>query len=279
MAYSAVDEQQIIGPFEIWGKTYALPGADFDWNSVSGYTELFEIDKESDIDINLVEEFVKRMSGAHVAPIGDDLVGQDLTVSMTVKVKNLYSIARALGLLDSAIEDKTADDPTRLQFAIGGHRTTNWQNLIIRQEHPDIANKYFGFHLLKAHIRASGGLIMSLSKHQEIPITIQAVVLTSGTYEDQLSHPYEEYGAAAPVIDTILPASQSIGDVVVITGRGFGASQGDSKVTFNSGKDAVTYYNWADGSISVLIPASATTGNVTVTVGGVESSGKAYTIA
>lgn len=100
MAYSAVDEQQLIGPIQIWGKTYALPGADPDWNSVSGFTELFEIDPELDVDINLAEEFMKRVSAAHLAATGEDQVSQDLTVSLTVKVKNLYSVARALGLLD-----------------------------------------------------------------------------------------------------------------------------------------------------------------------------------
>lgn len=119
---------------------------------------------------------------------------------------------------------------------------------------------------------------MSLKKHQEISITIQAVVLTSGTYEDVLAYPYEEYGAATPVIDTILPTLMEVGSAVVINGSGFGASQGDSVVTFNDAKVVVTVYSWADGVISVKIPADATDGDVTVTVGGVTSAGKTYDV-
>ncbi len=66
---------------------------------------------------------------------------------------------------------------------------------------------------------------------------------------------------------------------VGITGTNFGSSQGSSTVTFN-GTPVTIYVAWgASGkSITVKVPAAATTGNVVVTVGGVASNGVAFTV-
>ena len=122
---------------------------------------------------------------------------------------------------------------------------------------------------------------MNLGQGEEagVPIEIVGIAPQTGTYADVAWEDYQEYELTTPVITTILPASKSVGDAVVITGTGFGASQGAGNVTFNSGVDALTYYAWTDNSISVLIPATATTGNVTVTAAsGSVSAGVSYTI-
>ena len=51
--------------------------------------------------------------------------------------------------------------------------------------------------------------------------------------------------------------------------------QGTSTVTFNG--TAATPTTWSATSITVPVPAGATTGNVVVTVGGVASNGVAFT--
>ena len=67
-------------------------------------------------------------------------------------------------------------------------------------------------------------------------------------------------------ITNLSPNSGAVGASVVITGTSFGASQGGSTVTFNNGQLA-TATAWSDTSITVTVPNSAVTGNVTVTVG------------
>ena len=278
MAFAATEGERFIGPLEFYAKAFATPAADPDWNSVSGFTELFETDPESPSNLNFVEEFLKRPSAKHLAPIGEDIISQDLNLQLMAKVVNLEHLAWAAGLTNASVEDKTGDTPTRLQLALGGYRQITWLNMLIRQRHPRLSSKWVGWHIIKGNMRLNGPIPYSICQHQEIPIFVQGVCLTSGDHEGKLTYPYEEYGAAGPYIFTILPASQSVGNAVTLNGYGFGASQGDSVVTFHDAKEAVTYYHWSDTSISVLIPTGAETGNVKVTVGGVDSNNVAYTI-
>ncbi len=78
------------------------------------------------------------------------------------------------------------------------------------------------------------------------------------------------------VINGISPTSGPILSQFQITGSGFGASQGQSTVTLNS--SAVPVLGWSPTSITVLVPAGATTGNIAVTVGGVTTSGPSFTV-
>ena len=80
-----------------------------------------------------------------------------------------------------------------------------------------------------------------------------------------------------PAITNLSPNSGAVGASVVITGTSFGASQGGSTVTFNNGQLA-TATAWSDTSITVTVPNSAVTGNVTVTVGGNTSPGVNFTV-
>jgi hypothetical protein len=81
-----------------------------------------------------------------------------------------------------------------------------------------------------------------------------------------------------PSVTSISPASGTIGTAVTLTGANFGATQGSSTVTFNGVAAPVT--NWTASSIGVSVPAGTTTGNLTVnvTVSGVASNGRSFTL-
>jgi hypothetical protein len=70
--------------------------------------------------------------------------------------------------------------------------------------------------------------------------------------------------------------SGPVGAVVIITGEGFGATQGSSRVSF--GGTTTVPKNWSNSSISAPVPQGATTGNVVVTVGGAASNGVTFTV-
>src|SRR5215469_12959964 len=72
-----------------------------------------------------------------------------------------------------------------------------------------------------------------------------------------------------PAITNITPSSGAVGSTVTITGTNFGVA---GLVTFN-GVNAPSFSNWSATSISVVVPAGATTGPVVVTVSGQPSNG------
>ena len=77
-------------------------------------------------------------------------------------------------------------------------------------------------------------------------------------------------------VTSVSPTSAPIGKPITIAGSGFGASQGSSTVTFNG--VAATASAWSGTSITVSVPAGATTGPVVVTVGGQASNGVDFTV-
>ena len=79
-----------------------------------------------------------------------------------------------------------------------------------------------------------------------------------------------------PVISGLNPDSGPAGTTVAITGANFGASQGTSSVTFNGAEATPT--DWSDTSITVTVPANATTGPVVVTVDGTASNGVTFSV-
>ena len=79
-----------------------------------------------------------------------------------------------------------------------------------------------------------------------------------------------------PNITSLSPSAGSAGTSVTITGTSFGSTQGTSTVTFNG--TAATTTSWSDTSIVTMVPSGATTGNVVVSVGGVNSSGSSFTV-
>ena len=80
-----------------------------------------------------------------------------------------------------------------------------------------------------------------------------------------------------PNITSLAPPSGVAGTVVTITGGNFGATVGTSTVAFNG--TPATPTSWSATSITVPVPAGATTGNVVVTVAGQLSAGVNFTVA
>jgi hypothetical protein len=81
---------------------------------------------------------------------------------------------------------------------------------------------------------------------------------------------------AQPSITSLSPNSGSGGTLVTITGSNFGATQGASAVSFNG--TIASPSSWSATSIAAPVPTGATTGNVTVTVGGQISNGVVFTV-
>jgi hypothetical protein len=82
--------------------------------------------------------------------------------------------------------------------------------------------------------------------------------------------------STTPSITSLSPTSGPEGTLVTVTGTNFGGTQGTSVIKFNGLVAAVT--TWSNTQITVAVPRGATTGNVAVTVGGVASNGKAFTV-
>jgi DNA-binding beta-propeller fold protein YncE len=81
----------------------------------------------------------------------------------------------------------------------------------------------------------------------------------------------------SPIIANLSPGSGPAGTNVTISGLNFGATQGNSTVTFN-GVPAAAATAWSDTSISVAVPSGASTGSVIVTVGTSSSTGTPFAV-
>jgi hypothetical protein len=102
--------------------------------------------------------------------------------------------------------------------------------------------------------------------------TGNVVVTVAGTASNG-----KPFTVTAPSISSLSPSSDAVGASVTINGSGFGSSQGTtSTVTFNGTTASPT--SWAANKIIVAAPSGATTGNVIVTVAGVVSNGKTFTV-
>jgi subtilisin family serine protease len=83
---------------------------------------------------------------------------------------------------------------------------------------------------------------------------------------------------ASPKINSLSPVSAVIGTVVTIQGTGFGATRGISCVSFGTTK-ATNYTLWSDTVIKCKVPAGvANIVNVSVTVGGIKSNTKPFSV-
>jgi len=83
-------------------------------------------------------------------------------------------------------------------------------------------------------------------------------------------------GVPLPSITNLSPSSGTAGTSVTISGANFGATQGSSAVSFNG--VLATPTSWSASSIVAPVPAGATSGNVTVVVGGQTSNGLPFTV-
>ncbi len=82
------------------------------------------------------------------------------------------------------------------------------------------------------------------------------------------------FQVGGPQITSISPGSGLVGDVVTITGKGFGSA---GTVTFDSVR-ATEVSSWTGTSISVKVPFGATSGEVFVEVNGIKSNGYVFTV-
>jgi RHS repeat-associated protein len=86
-----------------------------------------------------------------------------------------------------------------------------------------------------------------------------------------------------PVVTGISPTTGEPGTSVTINGSGFGATQGattgtcNNTVCFNGGP-ATTITSWSDSQIVAIVPATAATGPVSVTVGNITGTGPTFTL-
>jgi YD repeat-containing protein len=77
-------------------------------------------------------------------------------------------------------------------------------------------------------------------------------------------------------VTSLSPMSAPVGATVTITGTGFGVVQGNSTVTFSG--VAAPVLAWSNNSITVTVPAGATSGPVLVTVAGQSSKGVTFSV-
>jgi RHS repeat-associated protein len=84
------------------------------------------------------------------------------------------------------------------------------------------------------------------------------------------------FGVFNPNISSVAPPEAEQFASVTLNGSGFGTSQGSSMVQFNG--VSATPSAWSPTSITATVPGSATTGPLTVTVGGVASNSISFTV-
>lgn len=95
-----------------------------------------------------------------------------------------------------------------------------------------------------------------------ILLTIVSVFSSCGGDDDGDPEPQQ------PTITSIEPAKGEVGDVVTITGTNFSTTASNNKVSFNGVEASITSATATE--IKTTVPATATTGKVTVTVEGVD---------
>jgi hypothetical protein len=72
-------------------------------------------------------------------------------------------------------------------------------------------------------------------------------------------------GVSKPFIASLAPSEQKINQLITINGGGFGTAQGNSSVTV-AGAPFTSVQSWGDAQIQVLVPSTAQTGPLIVTV-------------
>lgn len=100
-----------------------------------------------------------------------------------------------------------------------------------------------------------------------------AVALISCSEQEQVSGPDAEgdglmkaAAASRADISSIAPTAAEIGDVLTITGTGFGTSKLSTSSVIIKGITASVYISWSNTVITVLVPSGAAAGAGTVTV-------------
>lgn len=113
-----------------------------------------------------------------------------------------------------------------------------------------------------------------MKKSFYVLLTIALIATIFSCKEDE-NNPIDT--SKKPNIGLIIPKGAVIGDIIVILGTKFGATQGTSFVTFNTTK-ATEYISWTDSEIKVKVPTAVVSGKLKVTVDGVSSKQVDYKI-
>jgi YD repeat-containing protein len=79
-----------------------------------------------------------------------------------------------------------------------------------------------------------------------------------------------------PTITSVTPSAATRGAAVTINGNYFGASQGNSVVTFHG--VAVTPVSWSSTAVGITVPATATTGAIVIQNGTATSNAATFTV-
>jgi YD repeat-containing protein len=109
------------------------------------------------------------------------------------------------------------------------------------------------------------GASQTISMAQNVYMGLAVSGSTSTAYPatfDNVS--FASTGSLAPAITAVSATTGSAGSQVVISGSGFGASQGSSIVLLQGA--AATINSWSDMSITITIPSGATSGDLVVSV-------------
>src|SRR5579883_1001148 len=114
-----------------------------------------------------------------------------------------------------------------------------------------------------------GGLLTEV----RVSSTLRSADWIAAEYNNQ-GTPWAFYDEGSPAIIGLSESAGHFGDSVTITGRHFGATEGNSTVKFGGVLAAVT--SWADTSIVVTVPLGANSGSVVVTVDGLVSNGMTF---
>jgi len=147
-------------------------------------------------------------------------------------------------------------------------------------------NPFYGTSAAAPHAAAIAGLV----KSSDLTLTNTEIgaFMSSSAIDIQAAGTDRDSGAGivmalaavqaslAPNIGSLSTDHGDVGTLVTIAGKHFGATQGESTVTFNG--TAATPTTWSDTSIAVHVPAGAHTGNVVVTVNGTASNGALFTL-
>ena len=109
------------------------------------------------------------------------------------------------------------------------------------------------------------------------PTSTTGPVVAHNTYGNSGGVTFTYLTLSPPTISSLSPSTGNTGQLVGINGTNFGATQGTSTVTFNGVLAAVV--SWSSTNIAAVVPSTATTGPVIVTVGGVASNSSTFTLS
>ncbi|MBI1821811.1 MAG: Ig-like domain-containing protein, partial [Nitrospirae bacterium] len=181
-------------------------------------------------------------------------------------VGNLLSITRSTGGIPAPVitgfSPTSANAGTTLSLNISG---TNLQGTTLSSDNPGISF---------SNVQTSATAItttMALSQSARTGATTLTVSSSAGSAVATFT-----VNGVPLTLTSLNPTSGPVTRLVTLTGTGFSATPGLNTVNFNG--IAATVYSVTINSLKVAVPAGATTGSVTVTVGTNTSNGLPFTV-